>query len=43
MRPLKQFGAPVMDALGTTPYCQLNSMLDGGYPKPAKPEPNRII
>jgi FAD/FMN-containing dehydrogenase len=35
MRPLKQFGAPVMDALGTMPYCQLNSMLDGGYPKGA--------
>jgi hypothetical protein len=24
-----------MDALGSMPYCQLNSMLDGGYPKGA--------
>jgi hypothetical protein len=35
MRPLKRFGSPVMDALGSISYCQLNSMLDGGYPKGA--------
>jgi FAD/FMN-containing dehydrogenase len=34
-RPLKRFGSPVMDALGSISYCQLNSMLDGGYPKGA--------
>jgi hypothetical protein len=33
--PIKQFGAPAMDALGSIPYCQLNSMLDDGYPKGA--------
>src|SRR5262249_40595956 len=26
MRPLKQFGSPVIDALGQLPYCRLNSM-----------------
>ena len=35
MRPLKQFGTPVMDALGPLPYCQLNGMLDAAYPKGA--------
>ena len=35
MRPIKEFGSPVMDALGSIPYCQLNSMLDDGYPKGA--------
>src|SRR3954452_15839587 len=35
MRPLKEFGPPAMDALGSVPYCQLNSMLDAGYPKGA--------
>ena len=35
MRPLKQFGSPVMDALGPMPYCQLNGMLDAAYPKGA--------
>ena len=35
MRPLKQFGAPVVDALGPMPYAQLNSMLDAAYPKGA--------
>jgi FAD/FMN-containing dehydrogenase len=35
MRPVKEFGSPVMDALGSMPYCQLNSMLDAGYPKGA--------
>jgi FAD/FMN-containing dehydrogenase len=34
-RPLKQFGTPLMDAIGPMPYCQLNGMLDGAYPKGA--------
>ena len=34
-RPLKQFGPPAMDAVGPIPYCQLNAMLDGGFPKGA--------
>jgi len=32
MLPLKQFGSPVLDALGPMPYCQLNAMLDDAYP-----------
>ena len=35
VRPLKQFGTPLMDAVGPMPYCQLNGMLDGAYPKGA--------
>jgi FAD/FMN-containing dehydrogenase len=35
MQPIKRFGSPAMDALGPIPYCQLNSMLDAGYPKGA--------
>ena len=35
MLPLKQFGSPVLDALGPMPYCQLNGMLDGAYPQGA--------
>jgi FAD/FMN-containing dehydrogenase len=35
VQPLKDFGAPVIDGLGRIPYCELNSMLDGGYPKGA--------
>jgi FAD/FMN-containing dehydrogenase len=35
MRPLKEFGSPVLDALGPLPYCQQNSMLDAAYPKGA--------
>ena len=35
MRPLKSFGSPVLDALGPMPYCQLNAMLDDGYPRGA--------
>jgi FAD/FMN-containing dehydrogenase len=34
-RPLKQFGTPLMDAIGPMPYCQLNAMLDGAFPKGA--------
>ena len=35
MRSLKQLGSPAMDALGPIPYCELNRMLDGAYPKGA--------
>jgi len=35
VQPLKQFGSPVMDAIGPMPYCQLNGMLDAAYPKGA--------
>jgi FAD binding domain/Berberine and berberine like len=35
MRALKQFGSPVIDTLGPMPYCQLNGMLDGAFPKGA--------
>jgi FAD/FMN-containing dehydrogenase len=33
MRPPKQFGPPVLDAVGPMPYSQLNTMLDANYPK----------
>ena len=32
LRPLKEFGSPVMVELGPLPYTALNSMLDAGYP-----------
>jgi FAD/FMN-containing dehydrogenase len=35
IRPLKQFGSPVMDTIGPMPYCELNAMLDAAYPKGA--------
>jgi FAD/FMN-containing dehydrogenase len=35
LQPIKRVGSPVIDTLGPMPYCQLNSMLDGGYPKGA--------
>ncbi|HEX2932773.1 MAG TPA: FAD-binding oxidoreductase [Candidatus Binatia bacterium] len=35
VRPLKQFGTPLMDAVGPMLYCQLNGMLDSAYPKGA--------
>ncbi|RPI41637.1 MAG: FAD-binding oxidoreductase [Hyphomicrobiaceae bacterium] len=35
MRPLKQFGSPLLDGVGPMSYCQLNSMLDANYPKGA--------
>ena len=33
--PIKQFGPPVMDTVGPISYCDLNGMLDGGYPRGA--------
>jgi FAD/FMN-containing dehydrogenase len=35
MLQLKRFGPPVLDAVGPMPYCQLNGMLDGAYPRGA--------
>ena len=33
--PIKGFGAPVLDAMGPIPYCNLNSLLDPSFPKGA--------
>jgi FAD/FMN-containing dehydrogenase len=33
--PLKQFGSAILDAVGPRTYCDLNGMLDAGYPKGA--------
>lgn len=35
MRPIKQFGSPVMDTVGPMSYCELNAMLDAAYPRGA--------
>jgi FAD/FMN-containing dehydrogenase len=35
LRPLKQFGPPVLDAVAPMSYSQLNTMLDANYPKGA--------
>ena len=35
VKPLKEFGPPIMDGIGPMPYSQLNGMLDAGYPKGA--------
>jgi FAD/FMN-containing dehydrogenase len=35
MRPIKEFGSPLMDTIGPMPYSALNGMLDAGYPKGA--------
>src|SRR5215510_9717748 len=35
MRPLKQLGSAALDAVGPMHYCQLNGILDAGYPKGA--------
>jgi FAD/FMN-containing dehydrogenase len=35
VRPLKAFGHPVMDTIGSMSYCELNAMLDEAYPKGA--------
>ena len=32
LRPLREFGSPVLVELGPRPYTALNSMLDAGYP-----------
>lgn len=35
IQPIRAFGSPAMDAIGTIPYCQMNAMLDAAYPKGA--------
>jgi FAD/FMN-containing dehydrogenase len=35
VQPIKQFGAPALDAIGPMPYCQINAMLDAGFPRGA--------
>jgi hypothetical protein len=35
IQPIKRFGAPVMDTIGPMTYCDVNTMLDDGYPKGA--------
>ena len=35
VKPIQQFGTPALDAIGPISYCQLNTMLDGAYPRGA--------
>lgn len=35
LRPLKQFGPPVMDAIGPISYCAQNALFDAGLPRGA--------
>ena len=35
LAPIKEFGTPVVDAMGPIPYVTLNGMLDGAFPKGA--------
>ena len=35
VKPIQQFGTPAVSAIGPIPYCELNSMLDGAYPRGA--------
>ncbi len=35
IQPIKAFGTPVMDVMGPVSYCQLNTMMDGLFPKGA--------
>ena len=35
LRPFKDYGPPLIDAIGPIPYSSINSMLDAGYPKGA--------
>ena len=35
VQPIKSFGSPAMDVIGTVPYCDMNTMLDGGFPRGA--------
>ena len=36
LRPIKQFGSPVMDVIGPMPYTVLNGMIDGDFPRGAR-------
>ena len=33
VRPLRRLGSPALDTVGPLPYCDLNAMLDEGYPR----------
>ncbi len=35
LRPLKEYGPPIMDTIGPMPYTAINMMLDAGFPKGA--------
>ena len=35
VQPIREYGPPIMDMIGPMPYEQLNSMLDGGFPRGA--------
>ena len=35
VQSIKQFGTPMMDAIGAVPYSQINTMLDAAYPSGA--------
>jgi FAD/FMN-containing dehydrogenase len=34
-RMIREFGSPVVDTIGPMPYCEINAMLDAGFPKGA--------
>ena len=36
VRRIKTFGRPILDELGPTTYCELNAVLDVGYPRGAR-------
>lgn len=36
VRPVKDFGSPVMDMVGPLTYCQMNGLLDESYPRGAR-------
>jgi FAD/FMN-containing dehydrogenase len=35
VQPIKSFGSPAMDVIDTVSYCDMNTMLDGGFPRGA--------
>jgi FAD/FMN-containing dehydrogenase len=36
VRPIKSFGTPLMDTVGPMTYCEINAMIDAGYPRGAR-------
>jgi len=36
VRAIKAFGSPVFDSVGPMTYCEINAMLDAGYPRGAR-------
>jgi FAD/FMN-containing dehydrogenase len=36
VRPVKEFGSPVLDVIGPMSYCQINSLIDADYPRGAR-------